>query len=352
VGKIKRILIYRIGNLGDIICAIPAMVAVRENFPDAWVGLLTNKETKGNPDPEEILKGNDFLNEIITYETSRIRDPLYLYKLLGKIRSLEINILVYLAISKVTHKRLIRDWLFFHFASCKNLLGFKISKPLKIFFENGKKIPVFPQEVNRLMSLLTPLGIDNKKVEFRLPLKEKDRLFVDRIWNEHDLVEKNPIVAICPGSKFPAKKWPVNNFAQTAAELRDKFNVQIILIGGPSEEEIGEEIVKNCGNSIINLIGKTSYMESAEIIRRCNLLVANDCGPVHLSASVGTPVVGIYSSRDYPGLWHPWGDKHTVLRNDSVECRFCFKIDCETKECLNSITVDQVVEACQKYLMK
>ncbi len=52
----QRILIYRIGNLDDTICAIPVMVAIRHHFSHAWIGLLTNKETTGNPDPEEILK--------------------------------------------------------------------------------------------------------------------------------------------------------------------------------------------------------------------------------------------------------------------------------------------------------
>lgn len=91
-------------------------------------------------------------------------------------------------------------------------------------------------------------------------------------------------------------------------------------------------------------------MDSAEILRRCNLLVGNDCGPVHLAAAVGTPAVEIYSSRDYSGAWHPWGGNHTVLRNDSVPCRFCFKTECKTMECINSITVEDIVEACQKYL--
>ena len=54
--EFKKILIYRIGNLGDIVCAMPAMVAVRRHFPNAWIGLLTNKEGAGNPDAEEILK--------------------------------------------------------------------------------------------------------------------------------------------------------------------------------------------------------------------------------------------------------------------------------------------------------
>ncbi|MFX0212067.1 MAG: glycosyltransferase family 9 protein [Candidatus Hodarchaeota archaeon] len=350
--KINRILIYRIGNLGDIICAMPAMVAVRQHFPDAWIGLLTNKETKGNPDPEEILKENNFLNEIITYETSRIHKPLYLFELLRKIRSFKIDLFVYLSISKITHKRLIRDWMFFRLGSCKRIVGFKMPKPIKFSLENGVRIPVFPQEIDRLISLLIPLGIDPQKKEFRLPVILKDKQHADRIWNKYKLNEKNNIVAICPGAKFPVKHWPINRFGQVAHILQDQYNAKIILIGGQSDKKAGIEITNNCKNPIINIIGETSYMETAEILRRCNLLIANDCGPVHLAAAVGTKVVGIYSSRDFPGSWHPWGKKHTILRNDSFSCRFCLRTECESMHCINSITVKQVIEACRKYLVK
>jgi len=345
-----KILIYRIGNLGDTICAMPAMVAVRRYFSDAWIGLLTNKEVTANPDAEEILKGNDFLDEIITYQPERIREPKYLWSLLKRVCSLQIDLLVYLSHSKNTSKRLIRDWLFFRLAVYEKLIGFRLSKPVRTHIKDGIKIPLYPQEVDRLMLVLAPLGIDPTIIDFRLPIKEKDRQAVDTIWNHYELKDKNPIVAISPSAKFPAKRWEVGRFAKVASILRDQFGAKILLIGGSSEGTSGEEIVKRAGNSIINLIGKTNYMESAEVISRCHLLISNDCGLVHLAAAVGTPVVGIYSSRDFPGAWHPWGKNHTILRNDSVSCRFCFRTECETMQCVNSITTDQVVEACGKYL--
>lgn len=127
----QKILIYRIGNLGDIVCAMPAMVAVRRRFPSAWIGLLTNKKTIGNPDPEEILKGNDFLDEIITYQPARLREIGYMWNFLKRARTLQVDLLVYLALSKSTYQRLVRDWLFFRSAGCQKLIGFKLPKPAK-----------------------------------------------------------------------------------------------------------------------------------------------------------------------------------------------------------------------------
>ena len=350
VRNVHRILIYRIGNLGDIICAIPAMVAIRRRFPTAWIGLLTNKAIESDPDPEAILEGNDFLDTIITYNPRQIRNFQYLKSLLAHIHDLKPELLVYFSLSDTTRRRLLRDWLFFKMAGCRKLIGFNKPKPEKMILKDGIKMPIFPQEVDRLMRHVVPLGIDPGKVEFRLPIKEKDREIINRIWARYRLNNKSPIVAICPGAKFQAKRWPEQRFSQVVSILSRKYEAQIILIGGPAEEEAGKKIVKASRTSVVNLIGQTTYMQSAEVLRRCDLLVSNDCGPAHLAAAVGTPVVGIYSSRDYPGAWHPWGNIHTILRNDSVSCRFCFKTDCETKECINGITVDQVIEACDKYL--
>jgi lipopolysaccharide heptosyltransferase II len=350
VKEVKKILIYRIGNLGDTVCAMPAMAAVRRRFPNAWIGLLTNKEEGNNPDSQKILKGNDFLNEIITYKPERLREIKYLWDLLKRLHKLQIDLLVYLALSKSTRQRLVRDWLFFRLSGCRKLIGLRIPKPAKILVDNGRRLPVYPQEVDRLMSLLVPLGINPSIIDFRLPIKEKDKETVNVIWNDYQLKTKNPIVAICPGAKFHAKRWSILHFAEVISELQKQFDAKILLIGGPSEKVSGDEIIKTTGGSVVNLVEKTNYMQSAEVFSRCNLLVSNDCGPVHLAAAVGTPVVGIYSSRDFPGAWHPWGENNTVLRNDSVSCRFCFKTECETMECINSISVDQVIAACRDYL--
>ena len=347
---IQRILIYRVGNLGDTLCTIPAMVAIRNRFPHAWIGLLTNKEAQDKPDPEDILKNNDFIDEIITYRVKRIYEFGYLWNLLKKLRSLRIDLLVYFSLSKSSRQRLIRDWFFFNSTGCRRLVGFKLPKPVKTFRENGITTPVFPREVERLMTLVEPLGIDPKNIEFRLPIGENDKRAVDILWNRYALQGKTPIVAICPDSKFPVNRWRISHFAQVASILNEKFGAAIIILGGPGQKKSGEDISIKAGNSIVNLIGKTNYMEAAEIISRCNLLVSNDTGLVHAAAAVGTSVVGIYSSRNFPGAWHPWGDGHTILRDDSAQCRFCFKTECETKECINNITVEHVIDACSAYL--
>lgn len=348
--SIEQVLIYRVGNLGDTICAIPSMVAVRQRFPNANIVLLTNKSDPGQPDCEQILKGNDYIDRFITYSPERLREPGYLFWLFKTIFALKSDLLVYLALSESKRQRLIRDWLFFKFAGSKYCLGFKLPQPIDSFISDGNVLPVFLQETDRLMSLLLPLGISADQVNFKLPITEADTDEVERLCRKNKLDLACKVVAVCPASKFQSKLWPVERFAEVIDYIVNAHGVKVVLIGGSSEKIAGERICAHTGESVINLIGKTNFMQTAVLLSRCVLLVANDCGPVHLAAAVATPVVGIYASIHYPGAWHPWGSIHTVLRNDSFACRFCFKKECSLMSCISSITTDQVTKACSDHL--
>jgi ADP-heptose:LPS heptosyltransferase len=349
--SVKRILIYRVGHLGDTICAIPPMVAVRNKFPDAKIILLTNRSDLDKSDSQEILRGNDFIDQVITYRPDRLKEVRYLWQFLKNIRAQKSDLLIYLALSESNRRRLLRDWLFFKLAGCKICLGFKLPKAVDSKAVNGKNDPLYLQETDRLMSLLKPLGIEGDQVSFDLPITRVDLDQVDGIWQKYKLDQYIHIVAVCPASKFQSKLWPLERFAEVIDHLRSINGVKVVLIGGLSEQSAGEYLCKKAGDDVINIIGNTSFMGSAAFLSKCSLLVANDCGPVHLAAAVGTPVVGIYASIHYPGAWHPWGDIHTVLRNDSLPCRFCFKSACSHQSCIVSITSNQVVEACSGYLI-
>ncbi len=347
----KRILLYRIGHFGDTICAIPPMVAVRKRFPKSWICLLTNKEMNGAPDPGEILSGNDFLDEIITYETDKVRKVHYLWLLVRKLRSYRFDLLIYFSLSNGTRLRLIRDWFFFLLTGCRKRIGFELPYPVSNFqTEEGIRIPTYPREVDRLMSLLKPLEIAENEIEFRLPIKDENIAFVDRVWVEYGLLHRAPIIGISPGGKFPVQRWDVERYAIVAKALKRKYDAAIILIGGPGDLEEASKIKSEAGDFVINLVGKTTYMDSAEVVRRCCLLISNDSGPVHVAAAVGTPVIGIYSARNLPETWHPWGSDHTILMNDLPSCRFCQLTVCDTRECIDGITVERVLEATESYL--
>src|SRR5439155_1966739 len=152
-------------------------------------------------------------------------------------------------------------------------------------------------------------------------------------------------VGFGPGSKMPAKRWPIDRFAEVGANLIERFNIWPVVFGGAEDNAEGARLLKSWGCGY-NAAGRLSVRASAAGLKRCLFYVGNDTGTMHLLAAVGTKCVAIFSARDWPGRWHPYGPGHRVLRS-SIECEGCGLVECieRRNECLQRITVSQVLQA-------
>jgi len=113
-----------------------------------------------------------------------------------------------------------------------------------------------------------------------------------------------------------------------------------------SEFDRSERLAKRWRGPVLNVCGRLSPRESAALIGKAIAFVGHDSGPMHLAASVGTPCVAIFSAQDKPGVWFPFGTRNRVLYHQT-DCYGCLLQVCiaRKKECIRSITVEQVVNA-------
>jgi len=109
---------------------------------------------------------------------------------------------------------------------------------------------------------------------------------------------------------------------------------------------LGAMLVAMIGPRIVNWAGSLSVLESAEALRRCTLYLGNDTGIMHLAAAVGTRCIAIFSARDHPGKWYPYGQGHVVIRKQ-IPCEGCYLTVCEEHRmaCLMEINVEEVCQA-------
>ena len=103
----------------------------------------------------------------------------------------------------------------------------------------------------------------------------------------------------------------------------------------------------------VNLCGKLTVRESAALMELVSIYLGHDSGPMHLAAAAGVPCLAIFSARELPGVWFPYGSQHEVIYHD-VPCKNCLKVKCERyrKRCIASITVEEALAAAQRLFIQ
>jgi predicted nucleotidyltransferase len=145
-------------------------------------------------------------------------------------------------------------------------------------------------------------------------------------------------------------RWPLENYAAVLKDLVKRFDVWPVIFGGHEDQDRGEFLIGHVGRGL-NAAGKLDPRATVAAMRQCVLFFGNDTGTMHLAASAGIPCIGIYSARQWRGLWEPYTPRKTILRSE-IECEGCGLTECleRQNECLNRISADDVAAACRELL--
>ena len=165
--------------------------------------------------------------------------------------------------------------------------------------------------------------------------------------------EPSPRIAFLPFSRWPSKNWPLMSFARIGNELQENLGASIYIMGSPAERSAGAEMEKTLTGRVINMVGKTTLPQMAGLLREMDLVIANDSGPMHLAAAMGTPVLAMYGPSDPVRTGPPPGSRCRVLRG-KLKCQPCFSRLCRFGDgsCMLTITPESVINAAMDMLSK
>ncbi len=154
--------------------------------------------------------------------------------------------------------------------------------------------------------------------------------------------EPEPRVALLPFSRWPSKNWPAASFVQVGRDLQEHANASIFLIGGAAEAEACAAIEKEFKGRIMNLAGKLSLPQLGGVLQAMNLVISNDSGPMHMAASLGTPVLAVFGPTDMKRTG-PYGARHRVMTG-RLRCQPCFSKQCKFEDgsCMRTVTPEGV----------
>lgn len=351
MSKRKSILIFRTGQLGDTLVAMPAMSAIRKNYPDYELILLTDQHPskKDYVSSWDILGPTGWFDEVIFYNpcekfSNKIKNMILLAK---RLSAYNPEYVFNLAQERTVWQSR-RDLYFFRY-----LVGTRYYRSRGVFINQNKKpdgtLPGIEPEWKRLLQIT---GLDLLNSRFILDIPDNENEKAEKVLKEMHIRNGKMLLALSPGSKRLTTKWPTERFTDLGRRLLEDFkDLELLVLGGKEDYETGEKLCVECGKRAHNLAGKLSVYGSAAALKNCTAFVGNDTGTMHLAGIVGKPCVAIFSARNYPGQWEPYGEKHIILRHET-ECAGCKLEVCDKydNKCLKLITVDEVFKAVKNLL--
>ncbi len=361
---VRRVLIYRLGSLGDTLIALPALHLVARAFPNAERCMLTNYPVSVKAPPAAaILENSGLIHRYLRY-TVGTRSPLELARVWAEIVRFRPQVLVYMAAGRgVAAAR--RDAAFFRICGVRRQIGVPLTERMDQPQRENEpgltrigapgvvlsEIPfLLEPEAARLTRNLAELGDAEleQPAAWDLHLTEAERAAARALLAP---AGSRPILAVSVGTKVQAKDWGRENWRALLTRLGQAFPEHALALAGAESESEASEFAAalwSTGSSgpVINLCGKLTPRESAAAFAQAQLFLGHDSGPMHLAAAVQTPCVAIFAARNIPRVWFPYGGRHRVLYH-RTECWGCGLETCliEQRRCLTGISVDDVYRA-------
>jgi ADP-heptose:LPS heptosyltransferase len=338
-----RVCVYRIGAIGDLVCATPALFAIRRAYPDAHLTLLTTPgKYSHSGHAEDLLGGAGWIDEIIVYDLDEVRTIKDRLAFGARLRARKFDAWFDLTLDRAKFTRIIRDMLLARLLGAQWASGWRLEH-IGFAAKAEAEVKEFPDEIERLAGVLRACGIEGDATSFPPLVDELQDDSIGRFLRDVD-ADGRPLVAIAPGARRSCNLWPTDRFTAVCADLT-AGGAAVFLIAGADDYSRCEQIGARSGSRATNLAGKLSLRESCALLRRCDLLICVDSGPQHLAAAVGTRCVAIFSQRNQRRRWYPHGSQHLVLEG-SVECHTCLLDICPNdNRCMKQITVEQVLAA-------
>ena len=313
-----RLLVVRLGAMGDILHALPAVTALRSAHPDWEIGWAVEPKwmplLAAEPDPVPAVSPRGVLRPLVDRihpapAKSWARRPLS-FDTICQIAALgrELRECCYDAVLDL--QGAIKSSVIAHFAYAPRTLGEDSPResPARWFY-NERLVTHLSHVIEQDFEMAA--AIEGKPLQWTQPLLPVDP--AGEAWCEALIEELGvaPLAMIAPGAGWGAKRWPVERYVEVARGLVSR-GMRVLVNSGPGEDEMARAIESGTNGAALPVAA--SMAELIALVRRLALFVGGDTGPLHLACALGRPVVGIYGPTD-PGRNGPYGTRFRVLRS-------------------------------------
>ncbi|MGJ3237457.1 MAG: WecB/TagA/CpsF family glycosyltransferase [Anaerolineae bacterium] len=341
-----RILLVQLADIGDLIVTIPAIIALRDAQPDAEITLLTSKQA--TPVIEDSL-----VDDVLAFDKSGFNGTRALLNPANIRRILDLRHGKYDTVVFFHHFTLklgsIKFWLMAKASGARQVIGLDNGNAPFLTHSIPDEGFGARHQAQYWLDLVGLLDADNTPQRAQIPLDGG----ILPITVKRGL---RVIIHAGGGAYAPARLWSVRGFATVADQLHETLGAEIVLVGTANDH--ADEVAQAMHQPALNLAGKTTLTQLADVIRSADLYIGTDSGVTHLAAAIGAPVVALYGASNHEA-WSPWSPSGQVaVLRSAPTCSPCMYVGhgigaregCPERTCMTLITPQQVIDTAQALL--
>lgn len=314
----ESILIIKLRATGDVILATPVIENLKKNFPKARLSFLTEEASA------DILRWNPFLDELLVL-------PIKHWQRKGFWRTWREQFRFYRNLRRKRFELVIdlfgnpRSALLTWLTRASTRVGYAFRGRRYAYTTVVRPQQQTRHEVLFHLEALETLGISIKSKNPTIVIPSNYEKQASR-WLGENITGNRTLIGLNPGGGWAIKRWSPEYYGQLADALIAEYGVAVLILWGPGEEWIADEVtrkMKHCPH----ILPEVTLGELGAYLKCCRLLVSNDSGPMHMAAALNVPTIGIFGPTD-PNAQGPWGDGQGVVRQENVDCLGCNRTSC------------------------
>lgn len=342
--KIKKILIFRLDGLGDVVISSAALREIRMGFPRAEITLVVG------PWAKDIVKCLPFYDRLIIHDcflfsvfrgNRRLRLSKEL-KFIRELRKTKYDLGIDLRGDLLSIIPLFLSGARFRFAKDSRGGGFLLTHIVQLDKETR-------HEKDKALRVVEALGVPIQNRDMELHIPKTDAEYVAQYLTKKEIRESDFLVAIAPRALYHWRSWRAERFAQVALIIANDYNGKVVLVGSRSDREVLDRINELTACNTINSAGQLTLSQAGALISRSEVFIGHDSGLIHIAAALGTSMIQLFG----PGEPEKFGyacNKNILLMKTDCPYHPCPQRSCKYEEhwCMDKISVEDVMEAFKK----
>lgn len=322
--QIKKILIIKPRGIGDVVLSTILLDNLKAHFREAKIDYLTERFAKS------VVENLTDVDKVLTMEKN------------------EFSLKVALRIKKEKYDLIIDSWCnprtaqITFFSGVKYRVGYayrgrKYAYNLRATSDKG-----INHTAEHNLELLKPLNVNfvSKKIHFSL---KKDEINSAKKYFQENFLKDKLVIGIIPAGGWQSKRCDAEKWVEICEAILKKYDTSFLVLWGPGDEKDSEYIQNMLKESAV-IAAETSIREMAALVNECKIIIANDSGPMHISAALGVPTLGIFGPTD-PEKHGPYSQNSDYIIKEDLFCIICNKLECPyNHECMKELPVGTVLK--------